>query len=87
MIVFFQVTHWHSPQFHAYFPTGNSYPAICADILSDAIGCIGFSWVSTSGKLIFYYQYKLNKCTDCQPSQFFVCLVRVLKVYVNCRLE
>lgn len=41
----FQVTHWHSPQFHAYFPTGNSYPAIVADILSDAIGCIGFSWV------------------------------------------
>ncbi|KAF0307576.1 Aromatic-L-amino-acid decarboxylase [Amphibalanus amphitrite] len=39
------VTHWHSPQFHAYFPTGNSYPAICADILSDAIGCIGFTWV------------------------------------------
>lgn len=42
------VTHWHSPHFHAYFPTGNSYPAIIADILSDAIGCIGFSWVSIS---------------------------------------
>jgi aromatic-L-amino-acid decarboxylase len=39
------VTHWHSPHFHAYFPTANSYPSICADILSDAIGCIGFSWV------------------------------------------
>ena len=35
------VTHWHSPQFHAYFPTANSYPAIVADMLSDAIGCIG----------------------------------------------
>lgn len=42
----FQVTHWHHPNFHAYFPTGNSYPAIMADILSDAIGCVGFSWVS-----------------------------------------
>lgn len=41
------VTHWHSPHFHAYFPTANSYPAICADILSDAIACIGFSWVYT----------------------------------------
>ena len=41
------VTHWHSPQFHAYFPTGNSYPAIVADILSDAIGCIGFSWIAS----------------------------------------
>jgi aromatic-L-amino-acid/L-tryptophan decarboxylase len=41
------VTHWHSPHFHAYFPTANSYPAICADILSDAIGCIGFSWIAS----------------------------------------
>ncbi|ELU12210.1 hypothetical protein CAPTEDRAFT_158583 [Capitella teleta] len=41
------VTHWHSPHFHAYFPTSNSYPAICADILSDAIGCIGFSWIAS----------------------------------------
>ncbi|RNA27256.1 dopa decarboxylase, partial [Brachionus plicatilis] len=29
------------------FPTANSYPAICADILSDAIACIGFSWIAT----------------------------------------
>ncbi|KAK3087862.1 hypothetical protein FSP39_011631 [Pinctada imbricata] len=41
------VTHWHSPQFHAYFPTANSYPGIVADILSDAIGCIGFTWASS----------------------------------------
>lgn len=41
------VTHWHSPQFHAYFPAANSYPAIVADILSDAIGCIGFSWIAS----------------------------------------
>ena len=40
-----QVTHWHSPRFHAYYPTANSYPAIVADILSDAIGVIGFTWV------------------------------------------
>ena len=40
------VTHWHSPQFHAYFPTANSYPAIVGDILSDAIACIGFSWIA-----------------------------------------
>jgi len=41
------VTHWHSPQFHAYFPTGNSWPSLLADILSDAIGCIGFSWIAS----------------------------------------
>ncbi|XP_033837562.1 aromatic-L-amino-acid decarboxylase [Periophthalmus magnuspinnatus] len=38
------VTHWHSPNFFAYFPTGNSYPSLLADMLCGAIGCIGFSW-------------------------------------------
>jgi len=41
------VTHWHSPKFFAYFPTANSYPAIVADMLSGAIACIGFSWMSS----------------------------------------
>ncbi|KAL3870285.1 hypothetical protein ACJMK2_038361 [Sinanodonta woodiana] len=41
------VTHWHSPHFHAYYPTANSYPAILADVLSAAIGCIGFTWASS----------------------------------------
>lgn len=39
------VTHWQHPRFHAYFPSGNSYPSILGDMLSDGIGCIGFSWV------------------------------------------
>ena len=26
------VTHWHHPQFHAYFPTANSYPGIGSTI-------------------------------------------------------
>ncbi|XP_066441122.1 aromatic-L-amino-acid decarboxylase isoform X1 [Eleutherodactylus coqui] len=41
------VTHWHSPYFFAYFPTANSYPAMLADMLCGAIGCIGFSWASS----------------------------------------
>jgi aromatic-L-amino-acid decarboxylase len=41
------VTHWHSPQFHAYYPTANSYPAIVADMLSGAIACIGFTWIAS----------------------------------------
>ncbi|KAL5281288.1 DDC family protein [Megaselia abdita] len=41
------VTHWHSPKFHAYFPTANSYPAIVADMLCGAIACIGFSWIAS----------------------------------------
>nr|CAH7725485.1 unnamed protein product [Callosobruchus chinensis] len=39
------ITHWQHPRFHAYFPSGNSFPSILADMLSDAIGAIGFSWV------------------------------------------
>jgi len=42
-----QITHWNSPRFHAYFPTANSYPAIVAEILSCAIGCIGFNWIAS----------------------------------------
>ncbi|XP_022920893.1 aromatic-L-amino-acid decarboxylase-like [Onthophagus taurus] len=41
------VTHWQHPHFHAYFPSGNSFPSILGDMLSDAIGCIGFSWAAS----------------------------------------
>ncbi|KAM7249262.1 hypothetical protein ACFE04_019449 [Oxalis oulophora] len=41
------ITHWHSPRFHAYFPSANSYPALVADMLCDAIACIGFSWMAS----------------------------------------
>ena len=41
------VTHWQHPRFHAYFPAGNSYPSILADMISDAIGCVGFSWAAS----------------------------------------
>nr|CAI5822197.1 unnamed protein product [Callosobruchus analis] len=41
------VTHWQHPRFHAYFPSGNSFPSILADMLSDAIGAIGFSWAAS----------------------------------------
>ncbi|KAG9345057.1 hypothetical protein JZ751_009598 [Albula glossodonta] len=41
------VTHWHSPYFYAYYSTGNSYPSLLADMLSAAIGCVGFSWAAS----------------------------------------
>ncbi|VDK43167.1 unnamed protein product [Anisakis simplex] len=40
------ITHWQHPRFHAYFPAGNSFPSILADMISDAIGCMGFSWAA-----------------------------------------
>lgn len=42
-----QMTHWHSPRFHAYFPTAQSYPALLGDLLSGTLGCIGFSWIAS----------------------------------------
>ncbi|XP_062847895.1 aromatic-L-amino-acid decarboxylase [Trichomycterus rosablanca] len=41
------VTHWNSPYFYAYFPAGNSYPSLLADMLSGAISCVGFSWAAS----------------------------------------
>lgn len=40
-------SHWQSPNFHAYYAAGNSYPSIIADILSNGINCIGFTWASS----------------------------------------
>lgn len=40
------VLHWQHPRFHAYFPAGNSYPSILADMLSGGLGCLGFSWAA-----------------------------------------
>lgn len=41
------LTHWHSPNFHAFYPTANSFPAIVGEMLSAGFGCIGLSWVRT----------------------------------------
>ncbi|XP_066596286.1 3,4-dihydroxyphenylacetaldehyde synthase 2-like [Prorops nasuta] len=41
------MTHWSSPNFFAYYPTGNSYPAIVGEMLSAGLGCIGFSWMAS----------------------------------------
>ncbi|XP_048760372.1 aromatic-L-amino-acid decarboxylase-like [Ostrea edulis] len=41
------ITHWQHPHFHAYFPAGNSFPSILGDMLSNAIGCVGFSWAAS----------------------------------------
>ncbi|KAG9428127.1 alpha-methyldopa hypersensitive protein isoform X1 [Apis mellifera carnica] len=40
-------THWNSPNFYAFYPTGNSYPAVIGDLLCNSIGGIGLSWISS----------------------------------------
>ncbi|XP_068244610.1 aromatic-L-amino-acid decarboxylase [Palaemon carinicauda] len=39
--------HWQSPHNHAYFPALNSYPSLLADMVADAINCLGFTWASS----------------------------------------
>lgn len=39
------VTHWQSPNFHAFYPSQTSYPSIVAEMISASIGVVGFSWV------------------------------------------
>lgn len=41
------VTHWQSPHMHAYYPALNSPPSLLADMLADAINCLGFTWASS----------------------------------------
>lgn len=40
------ITHWQSPNFHAYYPTATSYPSVVAEIILNGLGVVGFSWVS-----------------------------------------
>lgn len=44
---YLQITHWQHPRFHAYFPAGNAYPSILADMLSSGLGVVGFSWAAS----------------------------------------
>ncbi|XP_015602412.1 aromatic-L-amino-acid decarboxylase [Cephus cinctus] len=68
------VTHWHSPRFHAYFPTAQSYPAIVADMLSGAIACIGFTWIASPActELEVIMLDWLGKMLDL-PKEFLAC--------------
>lgn len=40
------ITHWQSPNFHAYYPTQFSFPSVVADIIASGFGTVNFSWVS-----------------------------------------
>ena len=44
-LCFPQVVHWQSPYMHAYYPSLTSWPSMLGEMLSDAICCVGFTWV------------------------------------------
>ncbi len=41
------ITHWQSPNFFAYFPTGASFPSILGDLLSSGFGVQGMIWATS----------------------------------------
>ncbi|GAB0095471.1 3,4-dihydroxyphenylacetaldehyde synthase [Sergentomyia squamirostris] len=38
------ITHWQSPNFHAYFMSACSYPSMIGELLSAGFSVIGFNW-------------------------------------------
>ncbi|XP_045472271.1 aromatic-L-amino-acid decarboxylase-like [Harmonia axyridis] len=40
------LTHWHSPSFHAYMPTANSFPGIIGELMLSGIGGCTTTWDS-----------------------------------------
>ncbi len=38
------ITHWQSPNFHAYFPANNSFPSIIGELLAAALGAQCMLW-------------------------------------------
>ena len=41
------ITHWQSPNFHAFFPANTSYPAILGELLSAGLGVQGMLWATS----------------------------------------
>ena len=41
------ITHWQSPNFFAFFPTGASFPSILGDLLSSGLGVQGMLWATS----------------------------------------
>lgn len=41
------ITHWQSPNFHAYFPANTSFPAILGDLISSGLGVQGMIWATS----------------------------------------
>lgn len=39
------MTHWQSPNFHAFYPSQTSFPAIIGDMLTSALATQGFNWI------------------------------------------
>ncbi|CAH1183510.1 unnamed protein product [Phaedon cochleariae] len=68
------LTHWHSPRFHAYYPTAHSFPAVVGEMLSAGFGCVGLSWIASPAytELEVVMMNWLGKLLDL-PEEFLNC--------------
>ncbi|CAG9826126.1 unnamed protein product [Diabrotica balteata] len=68
------LTHWHSPRFHAFYPTANSFPAVVGEMLSAGFGCVGLSWIASPAytELEVVMMNWLGKLIDL-PEEFLNC--------------
>ncbi|KAL1496931.1 hypothetical protein ABEB36_007981 [Hypothenemus hampei] len=41
------LTHWQSPNFHAYYPTASSFPSIVGELIIAGFGMVGLSWIAS----------------------------------------
>lgn len=48
------LTHWQSPNMHAFYPTATSFPSIVGELLSAAFGVVGFNWVNFLTTYLYY---------------------------------
>ena len=55
------LTHWQSPNFHAFYPSQTSYSSIIGETLAAGLGVVGFSWVSQKTDRLNLIKYNLLK--------------------------
>lgn len=54
------LTHWQSPNFHAYYPSQTSFPSIVGEMLSAGLGsCFGFVTLKNQINLFSIVQVSL----------------------------
>lgn len=81
------VTHWQSPHMHAYFPALNSPASLLADMLADAINCLGFTWVRTTMQISRTRGGKWFSFIALSLLSILNCVVYVISILIGIKLE
>lgn len=63
------MTHWQSPQFHGYYPTGSCFASMVGELMCAGMGVVGFNWVSCYNFFIIFFNFLKYKVI--QPSVLY----------------